>query len=90
MIPVPHLTRTDSSVLNLATTLGKDCVPTDLGPKCYIALGRPEEQGAGDSVTRCHLDMSDAVNIMLHMPEPPSGPSRTTDPWQLPHYQVWS
>eukprot|EP00892_Ulva_mutabilis_P010304 jgi/Ulvmu1/7646/UM038_0075.1 len=93
MLPVPHLTRTDTTVLNMATTLGASCVPTDLGPKCYIALGRPEERGAGDSVTRCHLDMSDAINIMLHAPQPPCGPPRTTQPWQPPHYQgagaVW-
>lgn len=88
MLPVPHMTRPDSSTLNLASMLGSQCVPTDLGPKCYIALGRPEECGLGDSVTRCHLDMSDAINVMLHVPEPPTGPSRTTQPWQLPAYQV--
>lgn len=88
MLPVPHLMRTDASGLNLATTLSQKCVPTDLGPKCYIALGRPEERGPGDSVTRCHLDMSDAINVMLDVQKPPHGPSRTTQPWQLPHYQV--
>lgn len=88
LLPVPHMTSIEATALNMAPTLGERCVPTDLGPKCYIALGRPEERGLGDSVTRCHLDMSDAINVMLHVPVPPTEAARTTQPWQLPSYQV--
>ena len=52
--------------LNMAHTLPKSTVPPDLGPKTYIAYGRELEQGANDSVTRLHQDMSDAVNVLMH------------------------
>jgi hypothetical protein len=56
-------------LLNLAAMLGPHCNATDLGPKTYIALGRCEEGNLGregDSVTKVHQDMSDAVNWMAH------------------------
>jgi lysine-specific demethylase 3 len=54
--------------LNLATALHLEDNPTDLGPKTYIAYGREEEgKGEGDSVTKLHLDMTDAINLMMHV-----------------------
>jgi hypothetical protein len=71
MLPVPFYTLPGLGMapLNLASALVKDDNPTDLGPKTYIAYGRLEEgtEGKeGDSVTKLHLDMTDAVNICLH------------------------
>lgn len=67
--------RLGHSLLNLASGLRPSDNPTDLGPKCYVAYGRvAEAQGEGDSVTKLHVDMADAVNLLLH-----------TDPGADPH-----
>ena len=59
--------------LNLASQLPSVSVPPDLGPKGYIAFGREAEHEGeeGDSVTRLHEDLSDAINIMCHTQHPP-------------------
>lgn len=95
LLPVPELTRADGGALNLATMVKASLNPSDLGPKCYFGLGRPGEHHAGDSQTRLHLDMTDAVNVMLHQPQNQfekngggtTGP-RTAGAWQPPLYQV--
>lgn len=67
MLPLKMYTHPDCGPLNLAAYVPACANPTDLGPKSYIAFGRPQEHEAeGDSTTRLHQDMSDAINFNLH------------------------
>ncbi|KAK7293879.1 hypothetical protein RJT34_16756 [Clitoria ternatea] len=68
MLPFSDYTHPRSGILNLATKLPAVLKP-DLGPKTYIAYGSLEELSRGDSVTKLHCDISDAVNILTHTAE---------------------
>ncbi|XP_020223398.1 lysine-specific demethylase JMJ25 [Cajanus cajan] len=68
-LPYKEYTHPRSGFLNLATKLPEESLKPDLGPKTYIAYGFAEELLRGDSVTKLHCDMSDAVNILTHTEE---------------------
>ncbi|PWA82062.1 Concanavalin A-like lectin/glucanase, subgroup [Artemisia annua] len=68
-LPFHVYTDPRAGFLNLAVKLPPGVLKPDLGPKTYIAYGMAEELGRGDSVTKLHCDMSDAVNILTHTAE---------------------
>ncbi|PUZ78372.1 hypothetical protein GQ55_1G447500 [Panicum hallii var. hallii] len=68
-LPFPEYTDPRYGPLNLAVKLPTGVLKPDLGPKTYIAYGFHKELGRGDSVTKLHCDMSDAVNILTHTAE---------------------
>ncbi|CAN1847157.1 Lysine-specific demethylase JMJ25 [Linum perenne] len=68
-LPFKEYTHLDKGPLNLASKLPPNSLKPDVGPKTYIAYGVSDELGRGDSVTKLHCDMSDAVNILAHTTE---------------------
>ncbi|XP_022094436.1 probable JmjC domain-containing histone demethylation protein 2C isoform X2 [Acanthaster planci] len=69
-LPLPEYTRRDGR-LNISSRLPDFFVKPDLGPKMYNAYGlaiRPKE-----GTTNLHLDISDAVNVMVYVGEDKAG-----------------
>ncbi|KAJ9169165.1 hypothetical protein P3X46_020626 [Hevea brasiliensis] len=68
-LPFQQYSDPKAGILNLAVKFPPGLLKPDMGPKTYIAYGTTEELGRGDSVTKLHCDMSDAVNILTHTAE---------------------
>ncbi|KAJ0972403.1 hypothetical protein J5N97_020362 [Dioscorea zingiberensis] len=68
-LPFKEYTDPRCGILNFATKLAEGVLKPYMGPKTYIAYGFVDELGRGDSVTKLHCDMSDAVNILTHTAE---------------------
>jgi len=77
-IPLPDYTRREGRY-NLASYMPEFFVCPDLGPKMYIAYGSPLYPEYGS--TNLHLDMSDAVNLIVYVGIPEDGDKQE-------HYQA--
>ncbi|KAG9151671.1 hypothetical protein Leryth_001978 [Lithospermum erythrorhizon] len=75
-LPFKAYTHPGDGYLNLACKLPKKSLKPDLGPKTYIAYGVTMELGRGDSVTKLHCDMADAVNVLAHTQQVPLDPEK--------------
>ncbi|KAK9065105.1 hypothetical protein SSX86_016488 [Deinandra increscens subsp. villosa] len=76
-LPFKEYTHPRDGYLNLAVKLPPESLKPDMGPKTYIAYGVSQELGRGDSVTKLHCDMSDAVNVLTHTATVTPDPEQT-------------
>ncbi|KAM9740346.1 lysine-specific demethylase 3B isoform 2-T2 [Menidia menidia] len=65
-LPLPEYTKRDGR-LNLAARLPNFFVRPDLGPKMYNAYGLISTEDRRVGTTNLHLDVSDAVNVMVYV-----------------------
>ncbi|KAM9375532.1 lysine-specific demethylase 3B isoform 2-T2 [Pholidichthys leucotaenia] len=65
-LPLPEYTQRDGR-LNLASRLPNFFVRPDLGPKMYNAYGLISTEDRKVGTTNLHLDVSDAVNVMVYV-----------------------
>ncbi|KAA1472527.1 Clavaminate synthase-like protein [Dentipellis sp. KUC8613] len=79
-VPMPNYTRRDG-ILNIASHFPSNTVAPDIGPKMYNAMETFETAGS-NGTTRLHMDMADAVNVMLHA-EPRADGSPGVAAWDL-------
>ncbi|XP_025094129.1 probable JmjC domain-containing histone demethylation protein 2C isoform X4 [Pomacea canaliculata] len=70
-LPLPEYTGRNGK-LNLASRLPDFLVRPDLGPKMYNAYGSAKYPKEG--TTNLHLDISDAVNVLVYVGVPSDGP----------------
>ncbi|BEJ16184.1 hypothetical protein CspHIS471_0507890 [Cutaneotrichosporon sp. HIS471] len=70
-LPAPDFTQR-IGVLNLYSHFPPGPTRPDIGPKMYNALAGREDPG-GFGSTRLHMDVADAVNIMLYASKRPDG-----------------
>ncbi|KAG8391053.1 hypothetical protein BUALT_Bualt01G0147900 [Buddleja alternifolia] len=66
-LPFKEYTHPHCACFNLAVQLPRISLKPDMGPKIDLAYGVPQELGRGDSVTKLHCDISDAVNVLIHV-----------------------
>ncbi|XP_058772086.1 lysine-specific demethylase JMJ25-like [Vicia villosa] len=77
-LPFKEYTDPFMGALNLYVKLPDHCVKPDMGPRTYVAYGYAQELGRGDSVTKLHCDVSDAVNVLTHIAKVEPKPEETT------------
>eukprot|EP00062_Callorhinchus_milii_P007073 gi/632948309/ref/XP_007889535.1/ PREDICTED: lysine-specific demethylase 3B isoform X1 [Callorhinchus milii] len=68
-LPLPEYTKRNGR-LNLASRLPNYFVRPDLGPKMYNAYGLITTEDRKVGTTNLHLDVSDAVNVMVYVGVP--------------------
>ncbi|KAJ3266408.1 hypothetical protein HDU77_001019 [Chytriomyces hyalinus] len=75
-----------TGALNLVARLPANHLPPDLGPKMYNAFGSSDEGKHGYGTTPIHLDMADAVNVMMFassLPNVYNPPNRPAAVWDI-------
>eukprot|EP00898_Chlorokybus_atmophyticus_P006903 jgi/Chlat1/7213/Chrsp57S06865 len=82
MLPYQEYTNPIDGIFNLATYLPEESVRPDLGPKSYVAYGCEQEFDTGNSATKLHCDMSDAVNVVMHSCDPYGVYDKTNEAYQ--------
>jgi len=80
-LPFPDYTHRSGS-LNLVSCLPEHFVRPDLGPKMYVAYGSALYPDVGS--TNLHLDISDAVNIMMYVGIPTDDITKRHETGEIP------